>query len=99
MYAIKKLNTQDFQVTNLEDHPKTYNVLKSKAGYYSCDCMGYARQKDKRKHKHCLMVKALEELQEFDSIVIDESWKVVEAYSMEEALSQLESFMDEIVKG
>ena len=45
------------------------------------------------------MVKALEELQEFDSIVIDESWKVVEAYSMEEALSQLESFMDEIVKG
>ena len=53
MYAIKKLNTQDFQVTNLEDHPKTYNVLKSKAGYYSCDCMGYARQKDKTKHKHC----------------------------------------------
>jgi hypothetical protein len=99
MYAVKKLSNKSFAVTNLEDEPKTYNVTKSTKGYYSCDCMGYARQKDKTQHKHCLMVKALEELEDFDSMVLDEDWKVVSAYSMKEALDQLESFMDEVIKG
>lgn len=99
MYAVKKLTDRSFEVTNLEDHPKTYNVTKSLKGYYSCDCMGYSRQKDKTQHKHCLMVQALEELEEFDSMLLDENWKVIEAHSMSEALYQLESFMDELVKG
>ncbi len=99
MYAVKKLSDVTFEVTNLEDHPKTYTVSKSTSGVYACDCMGFPRQKDKTQHKHCLMVKALEELQDFDSMVLDENWKVVEAHSMSEALEQMENFMQEIIKG
>ena len=99
MYAVKKLTPRSFEVTNLEDHPKTYNVTKSVKGYYACDCMGYSRQKDKTQHKHCLMVKALEELEEFDSMLLDDDWKVVQAHSMKDALDQLEAFMSEVVKG
>jgi hypothetical protein len=59
--------------------------------------MGFSRQKDKTQHKHCLMVKALEDMQDFNWIMLDSDWRVVNSHS--EILEQLESFMDEIVKG
>jgi hypothetical protein len=59
--------------------------------------MGFSRQKDKTQHKHCLMVKALEDMQDFNWIMLDSDWRVVNSHS--EILDQLESFMDEIVKG
>lgn len=99
MYAVKKLTGSSFEVTNLIDHPKSYTVSKNALGHYSCDCMGFARQKDKTQHKHCLMVKALEELQDFDSMLLDEDWRVVEAHSMNDAIEQLESFMQDVLEG
>lgn len=97
MYSVKKLSNTNYQVTNLHDDPKMYTVTKSNKGYYSCDCMGFSRQKDKTQHKHCLMVKALEDMEDFNWIMLDSDWKVVNSHS--EILDQLESFMDEIVKG
>lgn len=98
MYAVKKLSNSIFEVTNLEDEPKTYKVTKSRKGYYSCNCMGYHRQKDKTQHKHCLMVKALEEMEDYDSMLMDSDWKVLQVHSMNEAIEEMESFMTEIVK-
>lgn len=97
MYSVKKLSNSNYQVTNLNDDPKMYTVTKSSKGHYSCDCMGFSRQKDKTQHKHCLMVKALEDMQDFNWIMLDSDWRVVNSHS--EILEQLESFMDEIVKG
>ena len=97
MYSVKKLNSTSYEVTNLKEDPKTYNVTKSNKGYYSCDCMGFYRQKNKTEHKHCLMVKALEEMQDFDWVLLDSEWRVVNSHS--EILDQLESFMDEVSKG
>jgi hypothetical protein len=97
VYSVKKLSNTNYQVTNLNDDPKMYTVVKSSKGHYSCDCMGFSRQKDKTQHKHCLMVKALEDMQDFNWIMLDSDWRVVNSHS--EILDQLESFMDEIVKG
>jgi hypothetical protein len=97
MYAVKKLTQFNFEVVNLKDDtPIVYQVSKSKKGHYSCNCMGYSRQKDKTQHKHCLMVKALEEMQHFDSILLDSDWKVLQAHSMNEALAEMETFISEI---
>lgn len=98
MYAVKKLTPQEFEVTNLQDNPITYKVTKSTKGNYSCDCRGYYMQKDKTQHKHCLMAQALEDMEDYDSFVIDKDWKVVEAYSISEMLDQIETFMKEVVK-
>jgi hypothetical protein len=98
MYAVKKITNSDFQVTNLQDDPITYNVTKNNRGHYSCDCRGFYVQKDKTQHKHCLMVKALEEMEDYDSFVIDKDWKVVDAFSYKEMLDQFETFMDEVIE-
>lgn len=97
MYGVKKITATEFQVTNLKDDPITYNVTRNRNGHYSCDCRGYAVQKDKTQHKHCLMAKALVDMEDYDSFVIDENWKVIDAYSYKEMLDQFETFIEEIV--
>lgn len=97
MYAVKKLSNSEFEVTNMKDDPITYSINKNTRGNYSCDCRGFYNQKDKTQHKHCLMVQALEELEEFDSMVLDADWKVVEAYSIDDAFSEIKSFFDEVI--
>ena len=99
MYAVKKITDLSFQVTNLKNDPITYNVTKSQRGLYECDCRGFSVQKDKTQHKHCLMVQALEEMEDYDSFVIDKDWKVIDAYSYKEMLDQFETFIEEIVEG
>lgn len=98
MYAVKKLSNSNFEVVNMKDDPKVYTVNKSTKGHYQCDCMGFARQKNKLEHKHCLMVQVLEDL-EYDSLVLDtdKEWKIVSAYTMQDALKEVESFIDGIL--
>ena len=98
MYAVKKLNKSNFEVVNILEEPKTYKVSKNTQGHYQCDCMGFARQKNKLEHKHCLMVQVLEDL-DYDSFVLDtdREWKIVSAHTMQDAIDSIESFIDRLM--
>ena len=93
MYSVKKLDSALFSVTNMENY-NTYTVTKNN-NKYTCDCMGFGRQHDKSQHKHCLMVKALEEMEDYDSFLLDDNNVVIDAHSI---IEELDYFVEEVMK-
>ncbi len=59
LYVVRESTTNIYEIANFVDGEKephsVYKVKYSRG--YSCDCLGYWRQKDKTQHKHCLIVK------------------------------------------
>lgn len=52
MYVIREHIKDNYQITSFEDEFYTSYVIKNG----KCSCMGFCRQKNKKEHKHCLLV-------------------------------------------
>ncbi len=58
-YYIPKVISKDkYEIASFKDSKEPYGVyIVLKRNNFSCDCMGFFRQKDKTQHKHCKVIK------------------------------------------
>lgn len=57
-YYIPRIISKDkYEIASFKDSKEPYGVYTVlKRNYFSCDCIGFYRQKDKTQHKHCNIV-------------------------------------------
>lgn len=58
-YQVRKKHHRTYEVAKFEDgeYAGTYNVTHTVRDFLTCDCPGFAVQRVKEEHKHCLIAK------------------------------------------